>query len=157
MHFVQVKDQKMHFSSAHFVIGSDYCENLHGHNYMVEIFVQAPLDEHSMVIDFTKLKKDGRKICQSLDHKVLLPKHSTKIRITTIEDSIEVRVEGKRYLIPSEDCIMLPIEATTAELLAEYISTKLEIPNALRLRVCVEETPGSIACFERTHDKIGEK
>ncbi|TXT55901.1 MAG: hypothetical protein BAJATHORv1_30284 [Candidatus Thorarchaeota archaeon] len=152
MHFVRVKDQKMHFSSAHFVIGSDYCECLHGHNYKVEIFVEGPLDELGMVIDFTKLKRAGRTICNSLDHKVLLPEHSAEIEVESIGESVHVTVGEKKYLFPLVDCVILPIRATTAELLAEYISRNLDLPDAIRFRVCVEETSGSIACYEHKFD-----
>lgn len=45
------------------------CQNLHGHNWIVTVYVKAySLDHNGMVIDFTTLKK---KIHDKLDHKHL--------------------------------------------------------------------------------------
>ena len=45
------------------------CENLHGHNWIVTVYVQAEtLDLNGMVIDFTTLKE---RIHGKLDHKHL--------------------------------------------------------------------------------------
>lgn len=61
------------FSSAHNIRGYDgACENLHGHNWKVEVNVCAPtLDKLGMVIDFKVLKEETRKVIDSLDHKYL--------------------------------------------------------------------------------------
>ena len=58
------------FAAAHFL--SDYngkCENLHGHNYKVYAHVKGnKLDAGGMLMDFSSLKKELRKMCKSLDH-----------------------------------------------------------------------------------------
>ena len=58
------------FSAAHFL--RDYngkCENLHGHNYTVLAHVKgATLGSGGMLIDFAKLKKALRAVCDELDH-----------------------------------------------------------------------------------------
>ncbi|MEK7773714.1 MAG: 6-carboxytetrahydropterin synthase QueD [Deltaproteobacteria bacterium] len=61
------------FSSAHNIRGYEgACENLHGHNWRVEVRVIAekpgPL---GMVIDFKKLKTETKKILDGLDHRYL--------------------------------------------------------------------------------------
>ncbi|OGJ52217.1 6-carboxytetrahydropterin synthase QueD [Candidatus Peregrinibacteria bacterium RIFOXYB2_FULL_32_7] len=62
-----------HFSSAHFL--TDYhgkCENLHGHNYKLEITVKGDMQKNGMVIDFAILKKIVKEnIIEKLDHKNL--------------------------------------------------------------------------------------
>ncbi|MHA1960406.1 MAG: 6-pyruvoyl trahydropterin synthase family protein [Candidatus Thorarchaeota archaeon] len=149
MHSIHVTDKRMHFSAAHFVMGASKCENLHGHNYTVEVYVNGPLDGHGMVIDFRDVKEQVLKVCKTLDHKVLLPGTSEVIKVRDLDDAIEVRVEAKRYVLPKSDCLVLPIVATTAELLAEFICCKLEFPDGFRFRVCVDEAIGSTGCFER--------
>ena len=57
VHSIRVSDQKLHFSSSHFVLGSDGCENLHGHNYTVEITIEGALNKYGMVIDFRDVKR----------------------------------------------------------------------------------------------------
>ena len=58
------------FSAAHFL--SHYngkCENLHGHNYTVRLWVNGPdLNEGGMLIDFSMIKKTLREVLSTLDH-----------------------------------------------------------------------------------------
>lgn len=68
--------------------------------------------------------------------------------MSAMKVEIEVRYGSKRWLFPMEDCVILPIFNTTAELLAEYVANQLVQTDALaegkwrRLRVEVEEAPG---------------
>ncbi|MDO8426456.1 MAG: 6-carboxytetrahydropterin synthase QueD [Deltaproteobacteria bacterium] len=61
------------FSSAHNLRGYDgACENLHGHNWRVEVRVTAQrLDPIGMAVDFKRLKSEAKKVIDSLDHKYL--------------------------------------------------------------------------------------
>jgi len=61
------------FSSAHNLRGyKGKCEELHGHNWKVEIVVSRnTLDKTGMVADFTYLKAELNKILDRLDHKYL--------------------------------------------------------------------------------------
>ncbi len=62
-----------HFSGAHrlrYLHGK--CEQLHGHNWKVEISVSAGrLNEEGLVIDFQILKKKLEKVLKALDHTYL--------------------------------------------------------------------------------------
>ena len=145
---IRVSDQKLHFSSSHFVLGSDGCENLHGHNYTVEILIEGTLNKYGMVIDFRDVKKQALEVCKQLDHKVLLPGKSRTVQVHETDDSVNVTVGDKKYVFPVEDCVVLPATATTAELLAEYIYQHLEFPDGYRLKVCVGENVGTFGCYE---------
>ena len=61
------------FSSAHNLRGyKGKCEELHGHNWKVQIVVcKNTLDQTGMVADFTSLKAELHKIIDRLDHKYL--------------------------------------------------------------------------------------
>jgi len=61
------------FSSAHNLRGyKGKCEDLHGHNWRVEMAVKSPdLDNLGMVLDFKYLKKELNAILEELDHKYL--------------------------------------------------------------------------------------
>jgi 6-pyruvoyltetrahydropterin/6-carboxytetrahydropterin synthase len=148
MHSIRVNDQRLHFSSAHFIIGADYCETLHGHNYFVDITVSGPLDSEGMVMDFRDIKKKAIQICERLDHRTLLPSKSKSIKVADSDLSYEVTVSGKRYVFPKEDCFVLPIDATTAERLAEYIASQMSLPQRCNIKVCVSESIGSMGCFK---------
>ena len=62
-----------HFAAAHNLLNYDGdCENLHGHNWKVDVTVKtATLDEAGLGIDFKILKKKTNKIMDFLDHKYL--------------------------------------------------------------------------------------
>lgn len=61
------------FSSAHNLINyQGDCENLHGHNWKVEVEVTATdLDKSGLGIDFKILKSETNSLLKSLDHKYL--------------------------------------------------------------------------------------
>ncbi len=61
------------FASAHNLINyQGECENLHGHNWKVEVSVTAEaLDKAGLGIDFKILKAETNKLLKTLDHKYL--------------------------------------------------------------------------------------
>jgi len=62
-----------HFSSAHRLLNyQGKCENLHGHNWKVEITVAGEnLDRSGMLVDFKILKSQLVEVLEKLDHKDL--------------------------------------------------------------------------------------
>jgi queuosine biosynthesis protein QueD len=58
------------FDAAHQLIGyKGKCENIHGHNWKVEVEVTAEnLDEIGIAIDFKELKKLTEEVISHLDH-----------------------------------------------------------------------------------------
>jgi 6-pyruvoyltetrahydropterin/6-carboxytetrahydropterin synthase len=62
-----------HFAAAHNLINyQGDCENLHGHNWKVEVTVAAEkLDNAGLAIDFKILKKETNLVLDRLDHKYL--------------------------------------------------------------------------------------
>ena len=61
------------FSAAHQLRGYEgACENLHGHNWKVEVVVRGSrLNEIGILIDFKELKKALKEILSELDHRHL--------------------------------------------------------------------------------------
>ena len=48
------------------------CEQLHGHNWKIEVYVTGDtLGEDGLLIDFGLIKKDTKKVLEELDHKFL--------------------------------------------------------------------------------------
>jgi 6-pyruvoyltetrahydropterin/6-carboxytetrahydropterin synthase len=62
---------QMGFSSAHALRGyQGKCENTHGHNYKVEVYVRGKeLNSIGLLIDFKDLKAATKKVVDYLDHK----------------------------------------------------------------------------------------
>lgn len=61
------------FASAHNLMNyQGDCENLHGHNWKVDVTVTAQdLDKAGLGIDFKKLKAETKTLLKTLDHKYL--------------------------------------------------------------------------------------
>lgn len=157
---VSVTKDDLVFSAAHFItFNGDQCERLHGHNYRVRAEVAGPLDENEYVVDFIFLRDALKAIVATLDHRVLLPRRHPSIKVTEEADETVARFEEKRWVFPREDCILLPIANTTAELLAAYFVDELverfEAANMgapHRLAVDVEENFGQWATCTRRMD-----
>jgi len=64
---------KSHFAGAHqLTMVGEKCENLHGHNWNVEVCVTGKeLNSAGVVADFGDIKKAVRQVVSELDHKFL--------------------------------------------------------------------------------------
>jgi 6-pyruvoyltetrahydropterin/6-carboxytetrahydropterin synthase len=63
---------KKSFSAAHKLKIGGKCENLHGHNFIVEVTVStAKLDSEGIVIDFRLLKQWTTNVIDEMDHTYL--------------------------------------------------------------------------------------
>ena len=125
---VSVTKDYLVFASAHFITFAGHrCEALHGHNYRASVVLEGALDPESWyVYDFGVIKKIMRRLCDEIDHKVLLPLTNPKLTIGEQDGSVTVAYEGKpRYLFPASDCALLPVPNTTVEMLAEHLAGKL--------------------------------
>jgi 6-pyruvoyltetrahydropterin/6-carboxytetrahydropterin synthase len=61
------------FAAAHQLkMVTQKCENLHGHNWKVEVFVSGKeLNDAGVLVDFGEIKKHLAEIMETLDHKFL--------------------------------------------------------------------------------------
>ena len=124
---VRVTKDHLVFSAAHFItFNGNVCERLHGHNWRVAAEVVGPLDENRYVFDFIALRDRLQEIVNRLDHRMLLALKHPMIRVTEGAEEVEVRFENRRWVFPSGDCILLPIQNTTAEELAAWIAGELK-------------------------------
>src|SRR5436309_1288748 len=152
---VRVTKDHLVFCSGHFIsYEGDRCERLHGHNYRTAVEVEGELDNNFYVFDFIALKNRTKAITDELDHRMMLPTRNALIKVEEGPRSIHVRYRDREWLFPRDDCILLPIENTTAELLARWIGQRL-LEALLKqhgyrprlLRVEVEENIGQSATF----------
>ena len=125
---VTVTKDYLVFASAHFITFAGHrCEGLHGHNYRVRVTIEGGLNEEAwFVFDFVELKRIMKRLCDDIDHLVLLPLESNRVTVVEEGDDVRVSVDGKpRYLFPRRDCALLPIPNTTVEMLAKLLTTRL--------------------------------
>lgn len=160
-HFrVQVSKDYLVFASAHFITFRGHqCETLHGHNYRVGVAVEGSLDDEAfLVLDFSVLKQIARRFVDEIDHKVLLPIENPKLSYH--EDGERVRVDyfgEPTYVFPKRDCALLPIRNSTAEMLAQYLGTRVRqelqrsgYTHLALLELEVEENYGQSATYRET-------
>jgi 6-pyruvoyltetrahydropterin/6-carboxytetrahydropterin synthase len=161
---VRVTKDYLVFCSAHFIsYQGGKCERLHGHNYRIAAEVAGPLDDNFMVLDFLELKRLLREIAEELDHRVMLPRHNPVLRLEESAGEVAVLFQDhKRWIFPREDCVILPIANTTAELIAAWIAGRLRaelgrrgFASPARIRVEVEEAPGQSARYEADFERGG--
>ena len=157
---VHVTKDYLVFSSAHFITFAGHrCEALHGHNYRVGVTLDGELDPESWyVVDFSVLKQITRRLCDDIDHRVLLPLSNPKLTVSEQGDVVNVAYLGQpRYTFPRADCALLPIPNTTVEMLAQYLAGRLraEMPDKVHItamEVEVEENFGQSATFRDRPD-----
>ncbi len=157
---VRVTKDYLVFCAGHFITyDGDHCERLHGHNYRTAVEVEDELDQNQYVIDFIALKDLTRAITDELDHRMLLPTRSSRIQLQEEGPNIRVTYRDRYWTFPRDECALLPIANTTAELLADYIADRIRLALTARgwrlpriLRVEVEESFGQSAEVEWRRD-----
>jgi 6-pyruvoyltetrahydropterin/6-carboxytetrahydropterin synthase len=154
---VQVSKDYLVFASAHFITFRGHqCESLHGHNYRVGVAVEGSVDSECLfVLDFSVLKQITRRLVDEIDHKVLLPALNPKLGYHEEGDRLAVDYFGQpTYVFPKSDCAMLPIQNSTAEMLAQYLGSRVRdelarggYTHLTRLELEVEENYGQSAIY----------
>ena len=157
---VSVTKDYLVFASAHFITFAGHrCEGLHGHNYRVRVTIEGALNEEAwFVFDFVELKGIMKKLCDEIDHLVLLPLESDRVGVVADGEVVSVSVDGKpRYTFPRRDCALLPIPNTTVEMLAKLLTIRLkdaigvDAATALTaIEMEVEENFGQTAVYRET-------
>lgn len=153
---VEVRGVRLRFAAAHMATLEGELELLHGHNYVVACRVEGDLTADSWVIDFSALKRLCREACEELDHHFLLQARSPLLDLRE-EDGAWLITHGERhYRFPAAEVVALPIENTTAELLARWIWERVAQglaagahANIRHLAIEVEEMPGQSASYQR--------
>jgi len=161
---VRVEGTDLRFSAAHFTTFEGQCEPLHGHNYAVTVEVEGELTGDSWVVDFVKLRKVARRICDELDHRFLLQRDSPVLEIEEGVSHWGVRFRPggqpsgreRGWALPKDEVVALPIDNSTAERLAEWFAGRLGeelraagTSNVTAITVGVEEAPGQSAWYRR--------
>ncbi len=114
------------FSSAHQLRGyRGKCENLHGHNYKIEIYARGrELNNIGLLVDFVELKRAADEIVQFLDHKNIneLPPFDEELNPSAenlarfILERVASHVQDERVQIYKVRCFETPTSVATYQL-----------------------------------------
>lgn len=159
----------LRFSSAHIIPKHISCGFIHGHSYFVDVEIEGERSgEFEFVTDFKDIKTSVRNICKDLDHKILIPINNKNMKFKNLNDSselslddfenkeyIEFSIDNKEYKFPKVDCVLLPLNHTSAEELSQYFvnsiakDIKKEKHKISAISVCVNEGIGQGALFKK--------
>jgi len=142
---IRVDGDDLFFSASHFItFEGGGCESLHGHDFHVAAEVHGPLNPSQYVLDFVILREIVKGILQELDHRVLVPRDHPRIVIRTIGKELELAFGARRWVLPTDDCLLLPVPNTTSEMLAQYLDARkceglsgrnISLPKGIRVEV----------------------
>jgi 6-pyruvoyltetrahydropterin/6-carboxytetrahydropterin synthase len=112
-----------HFSSAHQLRGyKGKCENLHGHNYKIEIYARGrELDNIGLLVDFGELKEAADEVVAYLDHRNIneLPPFDEELNPSAenlaryILERVASRVGDERVRVYKVRCFETPTSVAT--------------------------------------------
>lgn len=115
--------RRLQFCAGHRVMGHESkCSHLHGHNYVVFLTAEAPLDDVGRVIDFSVLKaRVGTWLDVNWDHGLVLHRddHAAITAANTL--SRELRRDGEWTDVGKQQKTSLLPYNPTAENMAKYL------------------------------------
>jgi 6-pyruvoyltetrahydropterin/6-carboxytetrahydropterin synthase len=143
---------KITFSASHIIPGHKKCGRLHGHDYAINAKIEGDIGKDGVIMDFISVKEFLRGIASELDHRVMIPVRDSRVEV--IEDRVKYHLEDKEFLFPKSDCILLDIEVSSAETLANFVLSrmfeKVKFPeNVTRVEIGVDEGRGQGAWTDR--------
>jgi 6-pyruvoyltetrahydropterin/6-carboxytetrahydropterin synthase len=114
------------FSSAHQLRGyKGKCENLHGHNYKIEIYARGrELDNIGLLVDFGELKTAADEIVAYLDHRNIneLPPFDEELNPSAenlaryILERVAAQVGDERVSVYKVRCFETPTSVATYQI-----------------------------------------
>ncbi len=153
---IRIRKDSLKFASSHMTVFSDGTkESLHGHHYQPTVTIQFQDASFKKMIPFSAVKIGMKKIADLWDEKVLLAMSNPHFKINKkSKDSLEFTLCKKKYLLPTDEVVLLKVDNITCEALAEayyeFLEMELdlfEIKNITSVSVYIEESPGQGAAF----------
>ncbi len=127
---MRVTKDHLVFSAGHFITidlpSGQICERLHGHNWRVAVEVSGASGRESIRVRLHRAAgspAEDRRSTRSSDVAAHAASgHPSRRRTARNRSSIPDR----RWVFPSDECVLLPVSQTTAELIARWIGQTLD-------------------------------
>jgi len=138
------------FSAAHAGLHGGELEPLHGHTYQVTLTLVAGVDEGGMVVDFGDIAELLSGLIAPLKRRTLMPRQLPGGRVAVEGGQVLVECGNKRYSLPEQDVVLLPVLNTSTEALARWLLDELTTdrcwPDRFQLaELTVAESPAASA------------
>lgn len=133
-------------------------ERLHGHNYYVSLTIELSTIDFQSMVDFGPLKEALGELCNGWKEHILLATENPFYELVSeTEEEIEFLLCKRRYVLPREDVLLLPIDNLAVEplskLACDLLCTSMHdylSPEAVQaIEVTIEENPGQGATTRR--------
>lgn len=121
---LHIRKDNLKFSAAHMTVFPDGGkENLHGHNYQVELAVDlAEPPALAQMLSYDLFKRALRTVCDAWDEKVLIAGENPWLEtLPSAQGEYAFRLCGKRYVLPADEVTVLATDNITAENLAQLL------------------------------------
>tara|TARA_R110002073_G_scaffold74100_2_gene181019 strand:+ start:8024 stop:8548 length:525 start_codon:yes stop_codon:yes gene_type:complete len=149
---IHIQRDRYKFSCAHMtVFPGGRKERMHGHNYYISLTIELESIDFERMVDFGPLKEALGELCNEWKEHVLLATENPYYTcIAESEDEIEFTLCGRRYVLPREDVLLLPIDnlaveplsKLACERLCERMQAQLDPKTVRAIEVTIEENPG---------------
>lgn len=115
------------FSSAHMTVFADGTkERLHGHNFQVSVALDLTSRGVEHLVDLAIVKRAVVDQCGEWDQRLLLAAMSPQMQgLRQDSVSCEFTLCGRRYVVPAEEVLLLPVRNVTVETLSELFARSL--------------------------------
>ena len=120
---IHLRKDYLKFAAAHMTVFPDGSkENLHGHNYQVELTVELTEPTIARMLSYEVFKRALKTVCERWDEKVLIAADNPHLEtLPAAADECAFRLCGKRYVLPADEVTMLAVDNVTAENLARLL------------------------------------
>lgn len=115
-------------------------ERLHGHNYYVSLRIDLADIGFRELVEFAPIKNEVASLCAEWKEHTLLAADNPYFEVLRDADGeLEFALCGKRYVLPREDVLLLPIDNVAVEALSAHIAEVLaaRLGEALRSEAVV--------------------
>ncbi|MGH3812389.1 MAG: 6-pyruvoyl trahydropterin synthase family protein [Pseudonocardiaceae bacterium] len=118
---VEIGRGEFGFSAAHAGLHDGEFEPLHGHSFQVTLRLSGTPADNGMLIDFGEVKAALREAIAPLRRRTVMPGRAPEVLITSESNTLSIVAGRKRYVLPAEDVVVLPLVNTTTEAIADYL------------------------------------
>jgi 6-pyruvoyltetrahydropterin/6-carboxytetrahydropterin synthase len=93
-------------------------ERLHGHNFNVTVALDLRLYAFETLLDIGIVKAAVDAQCREWNEHLLLAEHNPYLQILRRDQELEFRLCGRRYVVPADEVVLLPIDNIIVETLS---------------------------------------
>ncbi|MBK1694603.1 6-pyruvoyl tetrahydropterin synthase [Chromatium weissei] len=123
---IAISKEYLNFSAGHFTLFSaTERENLHGHNFQVQVAVTTSVGTDGLAFDYVLLKRALKTLCDQLDERVLLPQQSPYLRLEQRDDLLIAHFADEQIPFLHRDVLALPLRNVTIEELSALLLARL--------------------------------